>query len=231
MHTRSENGGIVAASNDALALAHGRVRRPARPRRRAPPRRPRRASPRRSTANPTPTTSTPTRTRSTAAGHHSTPFFKPDWSPERMRTPDVHLPPLACCGRSLVEEVGGFDPELRGLPGLRPGAAGHRAGPRGRPRAARCSTTGACSRARPPRGSEAKPYAFDGGAAGRAGRTATGSGASRGRARARTAAGHLPRRAGARPGPLVSIVIPTRGRHRAVWGEPGASSSSSSARS
>jgi O-antigen biosynthesis protein len=47
------------------------------------------------------------------AGRHSGPFFKPDWSPERMRTQmyTCHLSVLRC---SLVEEVGGFDPEFEG---------------------------------------------------------------------------------------------------------------------
>ena len=47
------------------------------------------------------------------AGHHSTPFFKPDWSPERMRT-QMFTCHLSVMRRSLVEEVGGFDPEFEG---------------------------------------------------------------------------------------------------------------------
>jgi O-antigen biosynthesis protein len=47
------------------------------------------------------------------AGHHSGPFFKPDWSPERMRT-QMYSCHLSVMRRSLVEEVGGFDPEFEG---------------------------------------------------------------------------------------------------------------------
>lgn len=46
-------------------------------------------------------------------GHHSGPFFKPDWSPERMRT-QMYTCHLSVLRRSLVEEVGGFDPEFEG---------------------------------------------------------------------------------------------------------------------
>ena len=46
-------------------------------------------------------------------GHHSGPFFKPDWSPERMRT-QMYSCHLSVLRRSLVEEVGGFDPEFEG---------------------------------------------------------------------------------------------------------------------
>ena len=47
------------------------------------------------------------------AGHHSGPFFKPDWSPDRMRT-QMYSCHLSVLRRSLVEEVGGFDPEFEG---------------------------------------------------------------------------------------------------------------------
>lgn len=47
------------------------------------------------------------------AGHHSGPFFKPDWSPERMRT-QMYSCHLSVFRRALVEEVGGFDPEFEG---------------------------------------------------------------------------------------------------------------------
>ncbi len=48
-----------------------------------------------------------------ARGHHKSPFFKPDWSPERMRT-QMYTCHLSVLRRSLVEEVGGFDPEFEG---------------------------------------------------------------------------------------------------------------------
>jgi O-antigen biosynthesis protein len=47
------------------------------------------------------------------AGHHSGPFFKPDWSPERLRT-QMYTCHLSVLRRSLAEEVGGFDPEFEG---------------------------------------------------------------------------------------------------------------------
>ena len=47
------------------------------------------------------------------AGRHQAPFFKPDWSPERMRT-QMYTCHLSVLRRSLVEEVGGFDPEFEG---------------------------------------------------------------------------------------------------------------------
>lgn len=47
------------------------------------------------------------------AGHHSGPFFKPDWSPERMRT-QMYTCHLSVLRRSLVEAVGGFDSEFEG---------------------------------------------------------------------------------------------------------------------
>jgi O-antigen biosynthesis protein len=46
-------------------------------------------------------------------GRHSSPFLKPDWSPERMRT-QMYTCHLSVFRRSLVEEVGGFDPEFDG---------------------------------------------------------------------------------------------------------------------
>jgi len=47
------------------------------------------------------------------AGHHSGPFLKPDWSPERMRT-QMYSCHLSVLRRSLAEEVGGFDAEFEG---------------------------------------------------------------------------------------------------------------------
>ena len=46
-------------------------------------------------------------------GIHSGPFFKPDWSPERMRT-QMFTCHLSVMRRSLVEEVGGFDERFEG---------------------------------------------------------------------------------------------------------------------
>jgi GT2 family glycosyltransferase len=47
------------------------------------------------------------------AGRHSSPFLKPDWSPERLRT-QMYTCHLSVLRRTLVEEVGGFDPEFEG---------------------------------------------------------------------------------------------------------------------
>lgn len=44
---------------------------------------------------------------------HSGPFCKPDWSPERMRT-QMYTCHLSVLRRSLVEEVGGFHAEFEG---------------------------------------------------------------------------------------------------------------------
>jgi GT2 family glycosyltransferase len=46
-------------------------------------------------------------------GRHSMPFFKPDWSPERLRT-QMYTCHLSVLRRSLVDAVGGFDPEFEG---------------------------------------------------------------------------------------------------------------------
>jgi GT2 family glycosyltransferase len=46
-------------------------------------------------------------------GRHMSPFLKPDWSPERMRT-QMYSCHLSVFRRSLVEEVGGFDGEYEG---------------------------------------------------------------------------------------------------------------------
>jgi GT2 family glycosyltransferase len=47
------------------------------------------------------------------AGLHFGPFFKPDWSPERMRT-QMYTCHLSVLRRSLVEMVGGFDADVEG---------------------------------------------------------------------------------------------------------------------
>ena len=94
-------------------MATRRVRRPARPRRPAAPRRPRlrRRGDRRQPRG---------RLRLHRRGQdrrrrapHLSPFFKPDWSPERMRT-QMYTCHFSVLRRSLVEEVGGFDPEFEG---------------------------------------------------------------------------------------------------------------------
>jgi GT2 family glycosyltransferase len=46
-----------------------------------------------------------------AVGRHSEAFFKPDWSPERLRV-EMYTGRLGFLRRSLVEELGGLDPAL-----------------------------------------------------------------------------------------------------------------------
>jgi len=109
---REENGGIVAASNDALEMAEGEfvalldhddelhpdalahVHEAL-------------------LATPEADYVYTDEDKIDVHGHHSGPFFKPDWSPERMRT-QMYTCHLSVLRRSLVEEVGGFDPEFEG---------------------------------------------------------------------------------------------------------------------
>jgi O-antigen biosynthesis protein len=46
-------------------------------------------------------------------GIHSAPFFKPDWSPERIRT-QMYTCHMSTLRRSLAEELGGFDASFEG---------------------------------------------------------------------------------------------------------------------
>jgi O-antigen biosynthesis protein len=112
VHFRPENGGIVAASNDALRLAEGEfvalldhddalhpdalaiVHEAI-------------------ALEPDADFVYTDEDKIDAAGHHEAPFFKPDWSPERMRT-QMYTCHLGVLRRSLMEEVGGFDPEVEG---------------------------------------------------------------------------------------------------------------------
>jgi O-antigen biosynthesis protein len=109
---RDENGGIVAASNDSLAMARGEfvvlvdnddtihpdalalVHEAL-------------------VASPEADYVYTDEDKIDRRGFHSGPFFKPDWSPERMRT-QMYTCHLSVLRRSLVEEVGGFDPEFEG---------------------------------------------------------------------------------------------------------------------
>jgi O-antigen biosynthesis protein len=112
VHHRAENGGIVAASNDALRLADGEfialldhddalhpdalalVHEAL-------------------VGTPEADYVYTDEDKIDEAGHHDAPFFKPDWSPERMRT-QMYTCHLSVLRRSLMEEVGGFDPEFEG---------------------------------------------------------------------------------------------------------------------
>jgi GT2 family glycosyltransferase len=109
---RESNGGIVAASNDALAMARGefvalldhddelhpqalaRVEKAI-------------------AADPEADYVYTDEDKIDAGGRRSAPFFKPDWSPERMRT-QMYSCHLSVMRRSLVEQVGGFDPAFEG---------------------------------------------------------------------------------------------------------------------
>ncbi len=112
VHRRESNGGIVAASNDALAMAKGEFV--------ALLDHDDELHPRALTevnaaieANPEADYVYTDEDKIDRAGRHSAPFFKPDWSPERMRT-QMYTCHLSVLRRALVEEVGGFDPEFEG---------------------------------------------------------------------------------------------------------------------
>jgi glycosyltransferase involved in cell wall biosynthesis len=112
VHERAENGGIVAASNDALAHAEGEfvalldhddalhpdalaiVHEAL-------------------VGSPDADYVYTDEDKIDEAGHHEAPFFKPDWSPERMRT-QMYTCHLSVLRRTLMEEVGGFDAEFEG---------------------------------------------------------------------------------------------------------------------
>jgi GT2 family glycosyltransferase len=112
VHCRAENGGIVAASNDALALAEGEFVAlldhddTLHPDALA-------ISHEALAADPEADYLYTDEDKIDEAGHHDTPFFKPDWSPERMRT-QMYTCHLSVLRRSLMEEVGGFDAECEG---------------------------------------------------------------------------------------------------------------------
>ena len=112
LRVRAENGGIVAASNDALQLATGEfvvlldhddklhpdalalVDEAI-------------------AANPEADYVYTDEDKIDERGWHLSPFLKPDWSPERMRT-QMYTCHLSVLRRSLVEAVGGFDAEFEG---------------------------------------------------------------------------------------------------------------------
>ncbi len=112
VHFRAENGGIVAASNDALRLAEGEF-----------------------VAlldhddalhpdalaivdeaialEPEVDYVYTDEDKIDEAGGHEGPFLKPDWSPERLRT-QMYTCHLSVLRRALMEGVGGFDAEYEG---------------------------------------------------------------------------------------------------------------------
>ncbi|HEY8545287.1 MAG TPA: glycosyltransferase [Acidimicrobiales bacterium] len=109
---RAENGGIVAASNDALALATGEfvalldhddeLHRDAL-----------RLVHEKLAAHPEADYCYTDEDKIDEHGRHSAAFFKPAWSPERFRT-QMYTCHLSVLRRSLVEEVGGFHAEFEG---------------------------------------------------------------------------------------------------------------------
>ncbi|HEX5711876.1 MAG TPA: glycosyltransferase, partial [Solirubrobacterales bacterium] len=109
---RERNGGIVAASNDALAMATGEFLAlldhddALHPDALA-------LVDEALAASPEADYLYTDEDKIDRAGRHQAPFFKPDWSPERMRT-QMYTCHLSVLRRSLVEEVGGFDPEFEG---------------------------------------------------------------------------------------------------------------------
>jgi GT2 family glycosyltransferase len=109
---REANGGIVAASNDALAMARGEFVALLDHDDELHPRALDRVA---SAIDATPKADYvyTDEDKIDEAGRRSGPFFKPDWSPERMRT-QMYTCHLSVLRRSLVEAVGGFDPEFEG---------------------------------------------------------------------------------------------------------------------
>ena len=109
---RESNGGIVAASNDALAMARGEFVALLDHDDELHPRALSRVE-KAIAADPDADYAYTDEDKIDADGRHSGPFFKPDWSPERMRT-QMYSCHLSVMRRSLVEQVGGFDPEFEG---------------------------------------------------------------------------------------------------------------------
>jgi O-antigen biosynthesis protein len=109
---RDSNGGIVAASNDALTMARGEFAAlldhddELHPEALA-------AIDEAVLANPEADYLYTDEDKIDESGRHTGPFFKPDWSPDRLRT-QMYTCHLSVLRRTLVEEVGGFDPEFEG---------------------------------------------------------------------------------------------------------------------
>jgi glycosyltransferase involved in cell wall biosynthesis len=109
---RAANGGIVATSNDALAMAQGEFVAlldhddELHPRALA-------LVAEALAADPDVDYVYTDEDKIDLAGRHSGAFYKPDWSPERFRT-QMYTRHLSVLRRSLVDEVGGFDAEFEG---------------------------------------------------------------------------------------------------------------------
>jgi len=109
---RAENGGIVAASNDALALARGEFVALLDHDDKLHPDALRLVD---AAIGDDPEVDYvyTDEDKLEERGRHLSPFLKPDWSPERMRT-QMYTCHLSVFRRALVEEVGGFDGEFEG---------------------------------------------------------------------------------------------------------------------
>jgi len=147
-------------------------------------------------------------------GHHSSPFFKPDWSPERMRT-QMYTCHLSVLRRSLIEAVGGFDQDFEGSQDWdlvlkvteKARAVAHVPQVLYHWRMLETSAAGG--------GEEAKPWAFEAGTrAIQAHCDRIGFPARAERDEARPGVYHL--RPALTEHPKVSIVIPTNGQRREV---------------
>lgn len=109
---RKRNGGIVAASNDALEMARGEFVALLDHDDKLHPDALLHVSAA-IDANPETDYIYTDEDKIDVRGVHSAPFFKPDWSPERLRT-QMYTCHFSVLRRSLVEEVGGFDEEFEG---------------------------------------------------------------------------------------------------------------------
>jgi glycosyltransferase involved in cell wall biosynthesis len=214
---RAENGGIVSASNtalamadgefvvlldhddrlhpDALALVHEAIE-----------------------ANPGADYVYTDEDKMTEGGRHGGPFLKPGWSPERMRT-QMYTCHLSVLRRSMVEEVGGFDPSCEGAQDWdivlkvteRAGAVLHVPRVLYHWRGIEGSTADTTEDG----GEAAKPWAFEAGArAIQAHCERTGVQADVARDPDDPGVYHL--NPALREEPLVSIVIPTNGQRREI---------------
>ncbi len=109
---RERNGGIVAASNDALLMAQGEFLAlldhddELHPDALA-------LVDEALLENPEADYAYSDEDKLVGPGIHLGPFFKPDWSPERLRT-QMYTCHLSVLRRSPAEAVGGFDPEFEG---------------------------------------------------------------------------------------------------------------------
>jgi O-antigen biosynthesis protein len=214
---RAENGGIVAASNtalamasgefvalldhddrlhpDALALVHEAI-----------------------VADPEADYVYTDEDKMTAGGHHAGPFLKPAWSPERMRT-QMYTCHLSVLRRSLVEEVGGFDPEFEGAQDwdlvLKVTERARSVANVSRVLYHWRGIAGSTAAAGEAGGEAAKPWAFEAGArAIRAHCERTGVQATVERDAGDPGVYHL--NPALQEQPLVSIVIPTNGQRREI---------------